>query len=117
MKSRFLLFTTLAVAAVAMPSAAGAVTLLDTLGLINTIINALVPIIISLALVLFFWGLVMYMTVAGDDEKRKKATNLMIWGVIAIFVMVSIWGIISLLQTTFRVNNQDPIIPKAIQLR
>lgn len=116
MKLRSLLFVSLAVL-VAVPSVAGAVTFLDTLGLINTIINALVPIIISLALVVFFWGLVMYLAVLGDDEKRKKAIQLMIWGVVAIFVMVSIWGLVRLLQSTFRVDNQDPIVPKAIQLR
>ncbi|TSC62362.1 MAG: hypothetical protein Athens041674_525 [Parcubacteria group bacterium Athens0416_74] len=40
----------------------------------------------------------------------------MMYGVIAIFVMVSIWGIIRLLQNTFKVTSTDPIIPKGIQI-
>jgi len=101
-----------------MPHAAGAVTFLDTLNLINTVINALVPIIISIALVVFFWGLVQYLVKigGGSSQDRGDAIQLMIWGVVAIFVMVSIWGIIRLLQSTFKVNSQDPIVPKAIQL-
>ena len=96
------------------PAIAGAVTIIETLNLVNTVINLLVPIIISIALVVFFWGLVQLLMNIGED--RKKAINLMIWGVVAIFVMVSIWGIIRLLQNTFKVNNQDPILPNAIQL-
>jgi len=115
MKSTKFLFGS-ALAVVLFPGVAGAVTILDTLNLVNTVINALVPIIISLALVVFFWGLVMYLVKIGDDAERKKGVSLMIWGVVAIFVMVSIWGIIRLLQSTFKVTSQDPIVPKAIQL-
>jgi len=105
-----------ALAVVVLPGVAGAVTVLDTLNLVNTVINALVPIIISLSLVVFFFGLVKYMMSLGKEESRKEAMQLMIWGVIAIFVMVSIWGIIRLLQSTFKVTSSDPIVPKAIQL-
>jgi hypothetical protein len=110
------IFLGAALAVAVIPGIAGAVTILDTLNLVNTVLNALVPIIISLALVMFFWGLVMYIVQLGNEEKRKEAMQLMIWGVIAIFVMVSIWGIIRLLQSTFKVTSSDPIIPKAIQL-
>jgi hypothetical protein len=106
----------LAVAAFVLPGVAGAVTILDTLNLVSTVIGLLVPIIISLALVVFFWGMVVYLAKMGDDTERKKGLQLMIWGVVAIFVMVSIWGIIGLLQSTFKVNRTDPIVPKAIQL-
>jgi hypothetical protein len=115
MKS-FKILSSAALAVIVLPGVVDAVTILDTLNLVNTVINALVPIIISLALVVFFWGLVVYIVQLGNEEKRKEAMQLMIWGVIAIFVMVSIWGIIRLLQSTFKVTSQDPIIPKAIQL-
>jgi len=99
-----------------MPSIAGAVTFLDTLNLVNTVLGALIPIAISLALVVFFFGLVKYIFKLGNEDQQKEAMRLMIWGVIAIFVMVSIWGIIGLLQNTFKVTSKDPIIPRAIQL-
>lgn len=43
----------------------------------------------------FFWGLVKFIYQPEDTEKGK---NLMIWGIIAIFVMFSIWAIIKFLQ-------------------
>ena len=104
-------------AVVALPGAAAAQNFLQTLSVINTAINALIPILISLAIVLFFWGVIRYIVNLGDEGKRQEAIQLMIWGVIAIFVMVSIWGLIRLLQGTFQVTGNQPIVPAGIQLR
>lgn len=115
MKSRLTL-TALSLAVVATPAAASAQTFLDTLNLVNTVVNAFVPILLSVAVLVFFWGVIQYLVSLGDETKRAAAIQLMIWGVIAIFVMVSLWGIIRLLQSTFRVGNQEPVVPQAIQL-
>ena len=58
------------------------------------IINLLIPIMMALAIVVFFWGLVKYILAAKEPEARKEGTNLMVGGIIALFVMVSIYGII-----------------------
>jgi len=106
----------LAVATLTLPALAGAVTFLDTLNLINRFLNALVPMIITLAIIWFFWGLARYLMSIGDEGKRGEAIQTMIWGIVAIFVMVSIWGIIKLLQSTFKVGDTNPVVPKAIEL-
>lgn len=56
----------------------------------------------SLAVVFFFWTVLMQLWgYEGDNaEQKKKIQETLFWGVIAIFVMVSIWGIISILQQT-----------------
>ncbi len=97
-----------------LPSFAAAQTLLNTLALVNTFLNALIGLFITLAVVVFFWGLIGYLASGGDD--KKKGLERMLMGVVAIFVMVSIWGIIRLLQATFRVTSTDPIIPKGINI-
>ena len=104
----------LAVATVALPALASAATLLDTLALANTFLNALIGLFITLAIVVFFWGLIRYVLAQG--EAKAEGLQLMFMGVIAIFVMVSIWGIIRLLQSTFKVTSTDPVIPKGIQI-
>ncbi|MBI5456195.1 hypothetical protein HY969_00465 [Candidatus Kaiserbacteria bacterium] len=98
-----------------LPAIASAQTLLNTLALINTFLNALIGLFITLAIVAFFWGLIKYL-VNMNNESAKEGIQIMLWGVIAIFVMVSIWGIIRLLQATFRVTSTDPVIPKGIQI-
>jgi heme/copper-type cytochrome/quinol oxidase subunit 4 len=105
-------FSALAVALI-LPTIADAVTLAHTLKVVSGIINAVIPIILALAVLLFFWGLAMYMLKAG--EEKQEGINIMIMGTIAIFVMVSIWGIIRVLQQTFQVDSAKPIIPDVIE--
>ena len=98
----------------ALPSFAGAATLLNTLALANTFLNALIGLFITLAIVVFFWGLIRYLTAVG--EEKSAGLQIMFYGVLAIFVMVSIWGIIRLLQSTFSVTSTSPVIPQGIQI-
>lgn len=114
MRARFI-GSALTLGLLATPAIAGAASLLDTLALANTFLNALIGLAITLAIVVFFWGLIKYLWGA-SSENASEGLSIMMWGVIAIFVMVSIWGIIRLLQNTFNVTSTDPIIPKGIQI-
>ena len=104
----------LAAATIALPALASAATLLDTLALVSTFLNALIGVFITIAIVVFFWGLIRYLVSVG--EEKSEGLQIMFYGVIAIFVMVSLWGIIRLLQTTFKVTDNNPVIPKGIQI-
>ena len=97
-----------------MPLMADAVTLAHSITTISKIINGFIPIVLAIAVLIFFWGLAMYLVSASDKEKRIEGINLMFMGVIAIFVMVSVWGIIAILQQTFQVGQAKPIIPDVI---
>lgn len=109
------LISAVSVTGVAMvPALASAQTLLDTLALANTFLNAAIGLFITLAIVVFFWGLITYLTNVG--EEKQKGLSTMFYGVVAIFVMVSIWGIIRLLQSTFKVTSTAPVIPQGIQI-
>ncbi|PIR82634.1 hypothetical protein COU20_01160 [Candidatus Kaiserbacteria bacterium CG10_big_fil_rev_8_21_14_0_10_59_10] len=114
MRSRPYFYLALGAAVAALPALAGAQTLLNTLALVNTFLNAAIGLMITLAIVVFFWGIIQYL--AGGSEKKAEGLQIMLWGVVAIFVMVSIWGIIRLLQSTFRVTSTDPVVPKGIQV-
>lgn len=104
----------LAIGSVLLPTLTSAATLMNTLSLFNTFLNALIGLFVTLAIVVFFWGLIQYLV--NDGENKAKGLNRMLMGAISIFVMVSIWGIIRLLQNTFQVTSTDPIIPKGIQI-
>lgn len=39
-----------------------------------------------------------------NEEKRKQGKQYMIWGIIALFVMVSIWGLVAILTNTFGIK-------------
>ncbi len=68
------------------------------------IVKTLMPIAFTLVFVVFFWGVAMYVVKAGDEEAQKKAKSIMIYGVIGIAIIASIWGIVGWLQTAFGVS-------------
>ena len=62
---------------------------------LGRIIDKLIPIVFSIALLVFFWGLAKYILAAGSEEAKDQGRRIMIGGIIALFVMASIWGIIT----------------------
>lgn len=68
---------------------------------IGGIINALTPIVFALALLYFFLGLAQFILASGDPEKASEGKSRMIWGVIALFVMATVFGLISFIQAQF----------------
>ncbi len=71
---------------------------------IGRIVNLLIPIAFALAILGFFWGLVSY--IFGKEDNKDKAKKTMLWGVVAIFVMASIWGLVRFLGDAFGLSNQ-----------
>ena len=72
----------------------------DFNGLVNNIfvdlINTALPVIGGLALLVFIWGLAKFIFKVGDDEKKtvEDGKNLMKWGLIALFILVSFRAIL-----------------------
>lgn len=87
----------LTVGALALPlvsfAQAGQLTNLQTLvESVGTIVNTIIPIMFALALLGFFYGLVVY--IFGSEQNKDKAKKTMIWGVVALFVMAAVWGLV-----------------------
>ena len=68
------------------------------------------PMLFTLALSLFIWGVVDFIKNAENSEERKKGKQRMLWGIIALFVMVTFLGLTSVL--TNSVFNTGPILPQ-----
>jgi hypothetical protein len=62
---------------------------------------------IGLAIIYFFWGLIVYLRAAGDPKAQEAGKNQMLWGIIAIAIMVSLYGIIAWLQSTFGITGSS----------
>jgi succinate dehydrogenase/fumarate reductase cytochrome b subunit len=71
----------------------------------KTLLDQLVVFLIALAVVWFIWNVIRY-TMSSDEEKKSAAKSQMIWGIIAIAVIVSVWGLVAVLQSIFGVNTQ-----------
>jgi hypothetical protein len=64
-------------------------------GMILYILNGVIYIVMGLALVTFLIGTYRYV-VAGGMEDKEKAKSQIMWGIIGLFVMVSVWAIVGL---------------------
>lgn len=52
------------------------------------------------ALLFFFWGLAKFIFNAGDAKGNQEGRQLMLWGVVALFVLLSVWGLVRFVQET-----------------
>ncbi|MFA4890526.1 MAG: pilin [Candidatus Paceibacterota bacterium] len=104
------------IAMVLAPSLAFARSVTDIIsGTIMPIINAIIPLLIAVAVVLFLFGVVKFITSAGDEEKRKEARSFMLYGIIGIFVMVSVWGLVGILSDTLGLGTSSNVrVPGAL---
>lgn len=66
------------------------------------IVSPTVTLLVGVAIALFLLGLVNYLRAGlGDKAQLDKAKSMMFWGVVVIAVMVSVWGLVEVLQGIF----------------
>lgn len=66
---------------------------------IGQVVDLLIPIVFAIALLVFFWGLAKYILAAGSEEAKAEGRRIMIGGLIALFIMSTVWGIIAWART------------------
>jgi len=71
---------------------------------IRGILDVVLPLLMALGVILFLWGVVKYITAAGDEEKLKEARKFIVWGLIFLAVMVALWGFVTLIRNIFQVQ-------------
>lgn len=71
--------------------------------------DSVIPLLFTLAVVAFIWGVIQFYLNPDNEEKRKKGKSFIVGGLIALFVMVSFWGIIGIFTNTFDLGNKPPV--------
>jgi uncharacterized membrane protein YgcG len=80
----------------------------------TSVVGALATLFLAGAVAAFFFGIVQYILGAreGTEAKIKAGNQFMLWGLIAIFVMFSVWGIVRYAQRILRIEGiNDIVIP------
>lgn len=100
--------------ALTMPLMASAISNIDDIyNFILKMFQYATVIIISLAVLYFIFGVFSYVTKGGEAEGRKEAIGMIIGGIVAIFVMISVWGLVAILTNTFGLSgNNAPQVPR-----
>jgi type VI protein secretion system component VasK len=73
----------------------------------------IIPFLGAIAFLVFVWGVARFIKSAGNEKEIKDSKNMLIWGVIGLFVLVTIWGIIAFLSSEFGFEGSTtPLIPQ-----
>lgn len=76
------------------------------------LMNQIIYLIIGAALVSFLYGILKLSFVDGQKpEAREQARKFMFWGIVSLFVMMSVWGLVNILKVTL-FGPGDLIIPR-----
>ena len=69
--------------------------------IIELIVNPAIYVVFSLGLLIFVYGIVEFLVALSKGADTKEGKWHMLWGVVGMFIMVSVFGIIHLLNSTF----------------
>lgn len=84
--------------------------------LTSSVVSRLITLFATAGMAAFFYGLVVFIlaTRNGDQTKITNGKQFMLWSMIALFVMFSIWGIVKYAQKIFGVTDNQIVIPQVI---
>lgn len=78
---------------------------------VGRLIDIALPIVVAIGLLAFFWGLVKF--IFAGEEGKSEGKHLMIWGLVALFVMVSVWGLVRFIGNALGISQNESItVPK-----
>ncbi len=68
---------------------------------VTYIIDPAILVIFTAGFFLFVWGLVQFLMNLDKGSENEEGKQHMLWGIVGMFVMASVFGIITLLNNTF----------------
>jgi len=102
------------------PMMASAQTLFNVETLLRSIgrlVDLALPIVVAIALLGFFWGLAKFIFAAGNEVDSEQGKKLMIWSLVALFVMVSVWGLVRFIGNALNVQQGGTIEVPTVPIR
>ncbi len=82
---------------------------------IGELFSYIIPVLVSLGVIYFIWGVIQYMI--GDSEEAKtKGRDTILYGIIGLTVIIAMWGLVEILKVTF-LGRGDVVAPSGAYLR
>lgn len=66
--------------------------------------NTVIVLLISFSVIWIVVNVVRYL-IAGGEDQRKEGGKAILWGVVGLFVILSIWGLVAILKNSFRTSS------------
>lgn len=76
----------------------------------------ILPFLLALGGMFFIWHAARYFIIGGaNPDDQQKARTLALWGLLAFVLILSLWGIVSLMVNGFGLGQRQAITPDYIQ--
>ncbi len=79
--------------------------------------TSVIALLSGAALATFMWGLIRLISAQGDQNKREEAKRWLVWGIIGMFVLVGLWGIVGFISSTFGIGLGGTANPPGIYIQ
>lgn len=90
---------------------AQAATIEGVISKVKDVLLQVVSLLIVVGTIVFMWGIIRYVSAGDDETKVEEGRRLIIFGLIGLAVMVSVWGLVKLIADTFGVGGESiPLI-------
>lgn len=77
----------------------------ELLNKINSVIlNPLLGLLFAVAFLMFIWGIFQFIGSAATDDGREKGKKNIMWGIVGMFIMIAVYGIIKVITGTFGIT-------------
>ncbi len=70
---------------------------------ISSIASALIPFLITIAIIWFIVGVIQFV-IAKDDGTKEKGRGVMISGIVGLFVILAVFGLVKVITNTFDIE-------------
>ncbi len=78
------------------------------IGKVDTlIINPLILLLFSLALVYFLYGVFEFIANGDNDEKKTVGKSHMLWGIVGLTIMMGVWAILGIILNTLNIPKSE----------
>lgn len=76
---------------------------------INRLVNPLIGILVGIALIIFFWGILEFVANAGSEDARTTGKKHIIWGLVGFLIIFGVVGIINIIKSFFENGPIGPL--------
>jgi hypothetical protein len=80
---------------------------------ISELLSEALPVLVALGVVYFIWGVIQYF-IADSEEAKNTGKDRIIYGIIGLAVVISVWGLVYLITETFNLQRSAPEVNSLI---
>lgn len=71
------------------------------------ILNPIIGLLFAVSFVYFAYGVVKFVRMDSADTSREEAKNAILYGILGMLIMISVYGIINFVLTSFGISKTD----------